>query len=559
MKKVFALVLSVIMAATMLAACGGGSSAGTTAATTAAQGGDGTTAAAVETTVGSNIGGEEVAEEEINYDSELTVGIGADIGSFYPGGAGSAGVKIKRIMCYEPMFYKDPEGELHPIIGKEYESLGNGEYQVTIFDYITDSEGNEFTANDMVFSFDKYIEDGQNSSTWATITEYEAVDDFTFKFKLEPERTGQLEDILSRIPMVTQAAWEASGDDLATYPVGTGGYVLDAASSITGATYTFLRRDDYWQTDEEYKCDLNKNYLAKLVVKVYTDASTLSAALETGEIDFTSEISSSDWGMFIDDAGAAYPGYVSMPGQNNAFVHMTFNCSESSPCHDQNLREAICLAIDNAACAFQVYGALGEACKAPTNPNLEDSGHEFDYDNYLDYDVDAAKEALAKSDYNGETIKVLVLPRNTVSDSAVLIQNYCNLIGVNIEILQYDMATFRAKRVEVNPEYDIELLGATSADDYVSVSVKEIDNRAYGNGMGRIMVEDAKLQELYEAVENQDTTSPEAVQELFDYLTDNCYMYGLYYCPKMLIGKDIVKNGPVVPFNDAIYQAFVIE
>ena len=556
MKKGIALILSLVMAATLLAACGGGSSATTAAPadTTAAEGG-----ATEETTSSSQIGGDDAEALDINYDSELTVGIAADIGSFYPGGSGSAGVKIKRLMCYEPMFYKDPEGELHPMIAKEYESLGDGVYQVKIFDYVTDSEGNNLTAQDMVFSFDKYIEDGQNSSTWATITDYQAVDDYTFQFTLDPERTGQLEDILSRIPLVTQAAWEGSGDDLASYPVGTGGYVLDAANSITGATYTFLRRDDYWQTDEEYICELNKNYLAKLVVRVYTDTTTLATALETGEIDFTSEISSNDWGMFLNDDGTALPGLISMPGQNNAFVHLTFNCEEESPCHDQNLREAICYAIDAAACAYQVYGALGETCMAPTNPNLEDSGHEFDYDDYFNYDEAKAKELLAQSDYKGETIKILVLPRNTVSDSAVLIQNYLNVIGVTTELLQYDMATFRAKRVETDPEYDIELLGATSADDYVSVSVKELDNRAYGNGMGRIMIPDDKLQELYEAVENENTTSPEAVQELFDYITDNCYMYGIYYCPKMLIGKDTIKGGTIVPFNDAIYQSFIIE
>ena len=561
MKKVLAVALSAVMGLS-LAACGSSSSSTTAATTTAAAGSGETTVA--ETTTLSNEIGSEVEEEEINYDSELTVGIGADIGSFYPGGSGSAGVKIKRIMCYEPMFYKDAEGELHPIVAKEYEDMGNGTYQVTIFDYVTDSEGNKMTADDLVFSFDKYIEDGQNSSTWATITDYKAIDDVTFEFTIDPERTGQLEDILSRIPLVTQAAWEASGDDLASCPVGTGGYVLDTANSITGATYTFLRRDDYWQTDESYACDLNQFYLKKLTVKVYTDTSTLAAALETGEIDFTSEISSNDWAMFLNDDGSALDGYVSLEGQNNAFVHLMFNCADTvqgvkNPCADQNFREAICYAIDAAACAYQVYGEMGQQCWAPTNPYLEDSGEEFNYDEYFGYDADKAKELLAQTDYNGETIKILVLPRSSVSDSAVLIQNYCASIGINIELLTYDMSTFRAKRVETDPEYNIELLGATSADDYVSVSIKELDNRSYGNGMGRLMIEDDHLQELYEAISDQATNSPEAIQEIFDYLTDNCYIYGLYYCPKMLIGKDIVKHGVIVPFNDAIYQSFVIE
>ena len=544
MKRYLALLIMTAMLVTSLAACSGGS-------------GD-DTASASETTAVVEWDG------EINYDSELVVGISDDIGSMYPGGSASSGVKIKRLMCYEPLFYKDGDGELHPVIAKSYEDLGDGTYSVEIFDYVTDSEGNAFTASDIVFSIDKFIEDGQNSTTYETITSYVATGDYTFEFTVDPERTGQVEEILSRIPMVTEAAWEASGDDLTTYPVGTGGYVLDADASTSGSVYVFVRRDDYWQTDESYLCDINVNYISKLTVKVITDTATLASALQTGEIDFTPDLESTSWSKFIDDDGNALDGYTVLEGQNNAFVHLTFNCGENSPCQDILLRQAIAYCINAAALAYSVYGVLGEVCTAATNPNLEDSSEEYGHDDYFttgsyESDLEYAKELIAASSYDGETLKMLVLPRSTVSSSAPLIQAYCLQIGVDIEILEYDMSTYRTIRVEQSgTEYDIELLGATSADDYVNASVKELDNRTYGNGLSRVFVEDDTLQELYEATGDEATNSPEAVQALLDYIEENCYIYGMYYCSKLLVGSSKVISGPVVSYNDAIYNAFIV-
>ena len=561
MKKILALILSLIMAATMLAAC-----SGTSDATTAA-GGDATTAAGGEETT-AEAGGDETSAEEttaevtydINYDSELTVGVSADIGSMNQFGASSSGVALKKLLCYETLFYKDPSGELLPLLGKSYEDDGNGTYTVELFDYITDSQGNPMTASDVVFSIDQLKEQPTQSDLWTTITDYKAVDDYTFQITVDPETTGQISDIFSRVSMITEAAYNNSPDALATEPVGTGGYALDTASSITGASYTFVRRDDYWQTDEEYITERNGNYLAKVICKVYTDTSTLATGMETGEIDFTSDLEVNGLSYFT-DGETPYPGYIQMKGENNAFVHLMFNCADSSPCHDQNLREAICYAIDAAGCALNVYGTYGKVCMAPTNPNLEDSGEEFFYDEYFDYDVDKAKELLDKSDYNGETIKILVLPRTTVSASGVLIQNYLQAIGITTELLEYDMSVFRTKRVEADPEYDIELLGATSGDSYVYTSLKELNANTYSNGLSRVMVPDDELQELFETVGNQKTDSPEAVQELFDYITDKCYIYGMYFADKTLIGKDTIVADActVVPFFGPLFNTFVIQ
>ena len=490
---------------------------------------------------------------------ELTIGITSDIGSFYPGGAGQAPVKVKRVMCYETLFFKDNDDVFHPILAKSYTDKGNGTYEIELFDYIKDSQGNHMTAEDIVFSVELYIKDGQNSSTWATITDSKAVDTYKYQVTFAPETTGQLSDFLTRVPMITKAAWENSPDEMATYPVGTGGYVLNKDASTTGAVYVFERRDDYWQTDEQYICARNKNNLEKLTVKIIPDVSTLATELETGGIDFATEIATNDWQLFLNNDASTKDGYISMAGQNNAFVHLMFNCGPNSPCQDIKLRQAICYAIDSAALAYSIYGDMGQVCNTATNPNLSDSSLDFGHDNYFPYDIAKAKQLVEESSYDGETLTMLVLPKVTITPSATLIQAYCNAIGVKIELMTPKMAEFRKIRTEPTGEvYDIELLGATSADDTVYVSVKELDSRAYKNGLSRVFVKDDKLQELYEKVGNADTTSPEVIQELLNHIEENCYLYGMYYCPNLFFGSDKIIGGTCIAFDDAIYPSFIV-
>ena len=560
MKKVIALLLALTMVVTMLAACGGSGSDTTTAAettaaqdeTTAADGGDATEETTEETT-------EAEPEYEINYDSTITVGASTDIGSMNQFGATSPSVSLKKLLCYETLFYKNPDGELLPLLAKEYTTDGDGTYDIELFDYIYDSQGNHMTAADIVFSFEQLTTQASQSDLWATAT-VEATGDYSVRLVANPEATGQVGKILTRVSMITEAAYNNSPDALATEPIGTGGYVLDQSRSITGASYTFTRRDDYWQTDEEYINERNTFYLKDIVCKIYTDVSTLATGLETGEIDITSDLDTEALSFFTDGENA-YEGFIQLQDENNSFPHLLFNCAETSPCHDLKLRQAICYAIDAAACAYQVFGSQGQVCMAPTNPNLDDSGEEFFYDEYFDYDVDKAKELVAESSYNGETIRILVLPRFTVSGCAVLIQNYLISVGINSELLEYDMSVYRTMRVEADPQYDIEMMGATAGDSHVYSSLKELNANSYEAGVSRIMIQDDKLQELFDQVATQKTNSPEAVKALFDYITDECYVYGLYYCPDTVISKDnlVVHACTFAPFFGPLYNSFVIQ
>jgi ABC-type transport system substrate-binding protein len=492
---------------------------------------------------------------------ELVVGCQNDIGSMYPFGSATSGVKVKRVMCYETLYWLDYDGNLQPILAKNYESLGDGKYAIELFDYIYDSDGNHMTAADIVFTLDKYIEDGQNLSTYATLKDYHATGEYTLELTFDPETVGQFVILITNMHCITEKAWNDSGDDMAAYPVGTGGYTLNKAESVLGSTYVFDKRDEYWQTDEKYINDYNKMTLNKLTAKIITDASTLAIALETGEIDFAYDIAAADQGLFTNVDGTAANGYIMLEGANNAFTHLLFNCGDKSPLKDIKLRQAICYAIDSAACAYTAYGAFGQVCNSATNPNLKDADLSMGRDGYYPFDVAKAEALVKESSYNGETLKILVQPIATVSCSAALLQQYCADIGVKVELLEYDMALYRTTRNDETGEvYDIELYGAASAGDlYVYTTLKELDVKNYKNGICHIFTEDKKLQELYDGTADVDANSPETVKALLDYIDEQCYMYGMYYCPKLFFGKDFITYGRSVIYLDGVFTAFITE
>ena len=547
MKKLLALLLALVMSVSLLAGCGGGGDNNANAGNNNGNGSSGNNGNS-----GNNGSG--------SGKQELVIGCSTDIGSLYPFGAATSPVKTKRVLAYELLFWQEEDGSLQPSIGKSWKSLGNGTYQVEIFDYIYDSAGNHMTADDIIFSLERYMEDGQNVGSYSTLTEYKAVDDYTVEFTFSPEILGQYKVLFSNLHCVTQKAWEDSGDDMATYPVGTGGYTLNKEESMPGATYVFEKRDDYWQTDEQYISDYNRHTPDKVTVKIITDVSTLAIALQNGEIDYSADISATDLVQFIDENGNALPGYIKVEGVNNSFTHLIFNCGPNSPCQDINLRRAICYAIDAAACNYTAYGSLGTVCNAATNPNLGDSGVEFGHDNYFPYDPDYAKELLAQSSYKGETIRILVQPVAVVSDCAPLVQAYCDAVGIKVELLEYDMAQYRTiRKDESGLEFDIELYGsAGGGDDYVFRSILEVDQRNYKDGDTELNIIDDKLQALYEDVAGVDTNSPEAVQAFLDYLEEQCYVYGMYYAKKTFIGRDYISNARAVVYLDALFSAFEV-
>lgn len=521
--KAISLLLAAVMLAS-LAACGG----------TTTNNGDSTSGGdSVEVDLGGQI---TTPDSELTDPQVLTIGCQNDIGSMRAGGTTTSGKRMLHQFVYEGLFTEGVDVDWVPRVGKSMEYLGDGTYQFELFDYVYDSAGNHLTASDVIFSWEIQFADGLDD--YSFVKEMKAVNDYCVEVTFEPLELASLNALLE-LNVFTQKAYEDSGDGMASYPVGTGGYVL--TDSIIGATYTLDKRDDYWQTDPDYINEFNTYSLDEVIIKIITDTNSLAIALQREEIDYSPDIASADYVNFLAN-GEALEGYGLCIGVDLAFCRLVFNCGSNSQCQDENLRKAIAYAIDADACRYSVHGDLGYTLGNAYNPGFMDADESLDLDDYYNYNIETAKAYLADSSYDGSTIRILVQPNKNITPSATLIQQYLAEIGITAELMQYEFAQYAPlKWDEAGTGWDIHLEGVSSSDKYEYQGVEEL-GMTHADGSNYCYVKDDTLAELFAAISDPETASVESTRALLDEVYDHCYIYALYYGVRVGVGKDYVKS-----------------
>ena len=143
-KRCMALVLAAMMSVSALAGCG---NSGDTAAGSGSAAQESTEAPQKTEAVGKDV----EAATELS-DNEIKVGFGTAIDSLTPFRAQTARNAPYFIQLYETLAVLDENKELQPYVAKSWETADNGfSYDVEIWDTVTDSEGNQITASDVVW------------------------------------------------------------------------------------------------------------------------------------------------------------------------------------------------------------------------------------------------------------------------------------------------------------------------------------------------------------------------------------------------------------------------
>ncbi|MCC8027931.1 MAG: ABC transporter substrate-binding protein [Clostridium sp.] len=447
------------------------------------------------------------------------------------------GTKSLLWSVYESLYDLDPDtGELCPVLADGsrgelggYRVVDDTTYEIYIHDNIYDHAGNHVTASDVAFTYMNNIKEGYKSY-YAKLDNAVAVDDTTVRLNLTApiENVAELDPYFINIWVYTEAAYNASPSGLTTDACGTGRYKLTDFTS--GASLTLEKWEDYWQKDESLINERHQAYVDTIVQHFMSEETQIVIGLETGSIDLCTKISTENCSDFM--AGGQYQDIVGVSTlEDNKQLCLTPNCSPESPMSDINLRLACFYAIDNT----YVASSLGEGSAAANfalgvktcpdyNPEWENK------DNYqTTYNPELAKEYLAKSNYNGEVLTIMTNLDNNGSYKtvALCISSFLEQIGVKNEIAALDKTTVDSLRLDPM-KYDMEIGTALS----VTSSVMQMYNFLFnaettGTGMTQWFIDDPQLQELFEKAYNLDTYSDASVNELYQYVMDNAYAYGL--------------------------------
>jgi ABC-type transport system substrate-binding protein len=463
----------------------------------------------------------ETTEEKTPEDKYIKVKIGldSDPAALSPWlGVGVQGRTAVLQSVYEAMFSQEKfGGEVVPVIASGYEKIDNVTYHVTIRDDVYDSAGNQITASDVVFSFQTAKELGNMATFLGSYAGISLVDEFTVELVLTSNDLGAFDNTVVNVDIISQAAYEKNADGFVSNPIGTGPYIVKSFTPGSGAI--LVKNETYWQGDNPTNL-YGHQYADEIEYKVITEPSQVAIALETGEIDFATNVARSDLYLF---EGSEDFQIVNVPEKLTNVV--LYNNSSESPCQDINLRKAISYAIDPQAIIDGVYLGKGDIIKTYGSPSYIDYVEKWDDEEYFPYDVAKAKEYLAMSSYAGETLVIMTVPGDFAKVSEI-IQAYLTEVGINSEIKSYEMALYNTYRFDPT-QWDILPTNKGSGDYLANIWKYSYDARLF-KGATQTFLADPQLQTLLEACLNVETHNDESMDAFHQYLKETVTARGLF-------------------------------
>lgn len=419
MRKVLAMLLVCIMVATA-AACnnGGGNNSGNTDAggsnTAANNGGGGNNA------TGNTGGGTSDSNRPLN------VAVSQDSGTLYPYGvAGNWVTPIYAI--YDALLDTYPDGTRKWIVAEGIDPIDDIHSTLRIRKGITFSNGNQLTADDVMFSMELCHAD-PTFGLVVKVVDFEktkVIDDYTIDLWYTNYNASQ-EVGFCQLWIVNKESFDEIS--LSRDPIGSGPYVVK--DYVVNSHLSLEAREDYWGGAPKIK---NLNF------KVINEEAQIVNALEVGDVDIAA----------IPNQDVEYVrslGYdVEVAGNGTIFTAAYNMRTENNPLASKEARWAVSMALDRQAISEILYGSLSSIPNYPASKAMTDFEPRFEnlHETYrVGYNPARAQELADQSGLTGQTLRIITNGAAANITIASVIQENLRAIGVEAQIINFEMATY---------------------------------------------------------------------------------------------------------------------
>ena len=340
---------------------------------------------------------------------------------------------------FEPLVSFDAAGKIIPWLA-EYEVSDDGlSYVFTLHDGLKFSDGSDVTPADVVFSLERHLNmEGSPLPIEAPVASVTATGDREVTVALKAAYTPFLSELAGFSNGVLPANFGGVAEaKFFKNPVGTGPWVVGEWDP--NGDLSFVKNEHYWQD--------GKPYLDKLVYKFVADPTQLQQQLVAGQVDAVEQVPAAN---AAEVSGNAALQLIEAPGWS---ADQVFFNTLNEHFADEHVRRAVAHAIDREGIAQATSFGTAEVANALVPPAIEYSAQDEGY--ALDYDVEAAKEELAKSGFPDgfDTTLAIRNDRPEFSQIAQIVQEQLGEIGITVKIESLDYAVFK-ERVYGNLDYD---------------------------------------------------------------------------------------------------------
>ncbi len=400
------------------------------------------------------------------------------------------------------------------------------------------SDGQPFTADDVVFTYSKIIEfdyaNGHDAFVYdGKPVEVTKLDDLTVQFKLPVMAAGFLESLSAEHYIMPKHIYEGDAtldnNPKNQTPVGTGPFTL--AEYKAGQYVKFKANPNYYGGTPK---------IGTVIFQIVSDMSSAQMALKKGEINM----------LVIPNAAAA--DYEGTNVTINAYPedrvgYLSFNMG-SPRVADVNLRKAAFFSLSRDDMNVGAY--LSKDFYTDATSFLPYKAAFYTTEGVESYaqNVDTAKEYMAKV-ASAETLRLAYTANNVQQETqAMVIQQNLKTIGVNCELMAMDSTALYDKLEKGTDEFEMFLGGyimGVDPNNYASLFVT-------GSASNYSHMSDPELDELFRqgSVETDDTKRAEIYKKAQQKLADDAIFYPIVTNSRLLaVTNDVdgVADARLVP------------
>ncbi|SFL89723.1 ABC transporter substrate-binding protein [Geodermatophilus ruber] len=341
---------------------------------------------------------------------------------------------------YDTLVVPNPEDlTMEPSLATGWETSEDGlTWTFTLREDVTFHDGSEFDSADVVYSYDRIIdEELANSFRFATVADVTAPDPQTVVLTLTQPTPNLLERIGSFKGMAILPEGAAEELDLTTEAVGTGPFTLESSDASSTVLTAY---EDYWG---------GAPGVDGVEFRYITEPAAALTALQNGEVQWTDNIPPQQIESLT---GGDTVELQTTPSVDYWYLSMNY---ARPPFDNRDVRRAISLAVDRAAVAEAAWFGAAQ----PNQTAIpEDSFFHSDYAPFQP-DLEQARQLLAQAGVQTPlTMGLMVTDEfpETVT-AAQVIAGQLEQIGVQVEIETLDFASWLDRQGQ--GDFDAFLLG----------------------------------------------------------------------------------------------------
>ena len=425
---------------------------------------------------------------------------------------------------YNGLVKQDETGKIVPDLATSWTvSPDRKTYTFKLVDNAKFTNGQQFTADDAVFSIDR-VKTAWTTSLKAAMDVVQTAKAVS-PTELQVTLSKPSNDWLFRMTTRIGAMFSKTGvDKLATDPVGTGPYKFSEWKR--GDSIVLQRNADYWGA---------KPYFGQVTLKYFKDPTALNNALLTGTINVIGTVQAPEaLSQFTSN-----DKYQVIEGTTNGEVLLSFN--NSRPVFkDVRVRQAIRSAINHKALMDTCWAGRGKLIGSmvpPTDPWYED------LTSVAPYDQAKAKSLLQAAGATSATLRLRLPTLPYATSCGQVVKSQLEQAGLKVQIDQLEFPAAWLTSVLKGGDYDMSIISHVEPRD-----LRQVFNAKYYT-----KYDDPTLQQYLAAADaGDDATQIAEMKKAARRISEQAAADWLFLLPNLIVADKDIKGLP----TNAITESF---